>query len=242
MRASRASGRGCTLDDVTPAAGADEVARAFADLVQRRLERAERFACAVPGGSVATAVFPALAQLPVPWGRIDVFLADERFVPASSADSNAHGVDVHLISRITGERPRLHRMPTDGDPDDAARRAAAALCAVTGTPPVLDLVMLGIGPDGHVASLFPGRDDWAARPDWVIAVRDAPKAPPTRLSLGLATLSAARSVWLIAFGAEKATAVAAARHPASTLPAAVVARNSHGARWFVDAAARGDAT
>ena len=227
---------------VTPEAVADEVARAFADLVQRTLERQQRFACAVPGGSVAATVFPVLARLRVPWSQIDVFLADERIVPASSPDSNAAGVEAHLIARITGERPRLHRMPVDGDPDDAARRAAAALCAVTGTPPVLDLVILGIGPDGHVASLFPGRSDWAERPDWVIAVHDAPKPPPARLSLGVATLSAARAVWFIAFGAEKATAIAAARHPTSTLPAAIVAQRSRETRWFLDAAASNAAT
>jgi 6-phosphogluconolactonase len=224
---------------MTPAGVADEVARAFAELVRAELDNQPRFACAVPGGSVATVVFPVLARLPVPWHRIDVFLADERFVPPSSADSNARAAEVHLVSQIAGERPRLHPMPTDGDPDDAARRAGAALCAVAGTPPVLDLVMLGVGPDGHVASLFPDRDDWTRRPDWVIAVHDAPKPPPTRLSLGLATLAAARAVWFVAFGPEKAAAVAAARDPASNLPAAVVARRSRAARWFLDAAARG---
>jgi 6-phosphogluconolactonase len=225
-------------DAVTPAAVADEIARAFADLVRTTLDGQERFACAMPGGSVAPIVFPVLARLRVPWHRVDVFLADERFVPASSPDSNARGIEAHLISRISGARPRLHSMPTDGDPDDAARRAAATLCAVTGTPPVLDLVMLGIGPDGHVASLFPDRD-WSRRPEWVIAVRDAPKPPPTRLSLGLATLSAARALWFIAFGAGKSAAVAAARQPGSTLPAAVVARQTRVTRWFLDAAARG---
>ena len=224
---------------MTPAAVADQVARAFADLVRTQLDRQERFACAVPGGSVATVVFPVLAQLRVPWNRIDVFLADERFVPPSSPDSNARAVELQLISRVVGERPRLHAMPVQGDADDAARRAAAGLCAVAGTPPVLDLVMLGVGPDGHVASLFPDRDDWTRRPDWVIAVHDAPKPPPTRLSLGLATLAAAHAVWFVAFGAEKAPAVAAARDPASNLPAAVVARHSRRTRWFLDAAAGG---
>lgn len=225
---------------MTPAAVADEVARAFAELVRTRLEGQPRFACAVPGGSVATVVFPVLARLRVPWHRIDVFLADERFVPPSSPDSNARSAEVQLVSQVAGERPRLHLMPTDGDPDDAACRAGAALCAVAGSPPVLDLVMLGVGPDGHVASLFPDRDDWLRRPDWVIAVHDAPKPPATRLSLGLATLAAARALWFVAFGAEKAAAVAAARDPASNLPAAVVARRGRAARWFLDAAAGGN--
>jgi 6-phosphogluconolactonase len=227
---------------MTSAAVAVAVAQAFADLVRARLDHQPRVACAVPGGSVATVVFPALAQLQLPWNRIDLVLADERFVPGSSADSNARGVEVHLLARISGELPRLHVMPTDREPESAARHAADALCAVAGTPPVLDLAMLGIGPDGHVASLFPGRDDWLRRPDWVIAVHDAPKPPPTRLSLGLAALAAARAVWFIAFGAEKAAAVAAAQDPASTLPVAIVARHSRETRWFLDAAARGAIT
>jgi 6-phosphogluconolactonase len=224
---------------MTPAAVADEVARAFAQLVRAQLDGQARFACAVPGGSVATVVFPVLARLRLPWHRVDVFLADERFVAPSSPDANARSAEVHLVSHIAGERPRLHLMPTEGDPDDAARRAGEALCAVAGSPPVLDLVMLGVGPDGHVASLFPDRDDWTDRPDWVIAVHDAPKPPPTRLSLGLATLAAARAVWFVAFGAEKAAAVAAARDPGSRLPAAIVARRSRTARWFLDAGASG---
>jgi 6-phosphogluconolactonase len=224
---------------MTPAAVADEVASAFAELARTALDHQPRFACAVPGGSVAAVVFPVLARLRVPWHRIDVFLADERFVPPSSPDSNARSAEEHLVSQVAGPPPRLHPMPTDGHPDDAARRAGAALCAVAGSPPVLDLVLLGVGPDGHVASLFPDRDDWTRRPDWVIAVHDAPKPPPTRLSLGLATLAAAGAVWFVAFGPEKAAAVAAAREPASSLPAAIVARRSRTARWFLDAAASG---
>jgi 6-phosphogluconolactonase len=223
---------------MTPAAVADEVARAFDELVRTTLDHQPRFACAVPGGSVATVVFPVLARLRVPWHRVDVFLADERFVPSSSPESNARGAERHLVSQVAGARPRLHPMPTNGDADDAARRAGMALCAIAGSPPALDLVILGVGPDGHVASLFPDRDDWTRRPDWVIAVHDAPKPPPTRLSLGLATLAAARAVWFVAFGAEKAAAVAAARDPASSLPVAVVARRSRATRWFLDAAAR----
>lgn len=239
MRATRGATPAVHWAAMTPAAVAGEVARAFAHLVRTRLDGQARFACAVPGGSVATVVLPVLARLRLPWQRVDLFLADERFVPPSSPDSNARSTEVHLVSHIAGERPRLHLMPTEGDPDDAARRAGAMLCAAVGSPPVLDLVMLGVGPDGHVASLFPDRDDWTRRTDWVIAVHDAPKPPPTRLSLGLETLAAAGHVWFVAFGPEKAAAVAAARDPDSRLPAAVVARRSRTARWFLDTAASG---
>ena len=112
--------------------------------------------------------------------------------------------------------------------------------AEPGTP--LDVVHLGLGPDGHVCSLFPGHALLGEKTRLVASLDDAPKPPPTRLSLGVATLSAARAVWFIAFGAEKAAAIAAARHPTSTLPAAIVAQRSRETRWFLDAAAADAAT
>lgn len=225
---------------MTPAQVAGAVARAFADAVRETLARRPRFACAVPGGSVATTVFPALATLDLPWDAIDIVLADERFVPASAPDSNARAVREHWLSSMRGARPTLHEMSVDGDPDQAAAAAATRLLAIAGTPPRLDLALLGVGPDGHVASLFPDRHDWLTRPEWVIAVRDAPKPPPTRLSLGLPALAAARAIWFVAFGDEKAAAIAAARHdPDSVLPAAIVARAHAAVRWFLDDGAAG---
>ena len=227
---------------MTPLEVADEVADAFAALVRDTLGQQPRFACAVPGGSVATTVFPALAARALPWAAVDVFLADERFVEPTSPDANQRAVRDHLLAPMSVVRPAFHPMPTSGDPDVAARRAGEDLCDRTGTPPRLDLVLLGVGPDGHVASLFPGDNDWRERIDWVIAVHAAPKAPPTRLSLGLATIVAARHVWFVAFGGEKAAVIDQARHDeTSSLPAAVVARRASGVRWFLDAAAQGGA-
>jgi 6-phosphogluconolactonase len=133
-------------------------------------------------------------------------------------------------------RPTFHPMTTVGvRAEEAAQMAAMVLCGVAGTPPRLDLAILGVGPDGHVASLFPGSPDWRQSPAWVLAVHDAPKPPPDRLSLGLATLSAACELWFVAFGAEKAAAIREARAvPHSPLPVAVVARSGPRVRWFLD--------
>ena len=223
---------------MTPHEVADEVADAFAALVRDTLGQQPRFACALPGGSVATTVFPALAVRAVPWTKVDVFLADERFVEPSSPDANQRAVRDHLLAPLSGPRPAFHPMAAAGDPDDAARRAGEELCDLTGVPPRLDLVVLGVGPDGHVASLFPTDHEWVERRDWVIAVRAAPKPPPTRLSLGVATIVAARNVWFVAFGAEKAAVIDEARRDESSrLPAAIVARRSSRVRWFLDSAA-----
>lgn len=227
---------------MTPLEVADEVADAFAALVRDTLGQQPRFACAVPGGSVAATVFPALASRALPWTAVDVFLADERFVEPTSPDANQRGVRDHLLAPLSAARPAFHPMPTTGDPDVAARRAGEDLCDRTGTPPRLDLVMLGVGPDGHVASLFPEDSGWRERSDWVIAVRDAPKPPPVRLSLGLAAIGAARHVWFVAFGGEKAAVIDQARRDdTSSLPVAVVARRASRVRWFLDSAAQGGA-
>ena len=190
----------------------------------------------MPGGSVASHVFPRLARQAVPWSIVDIFLADERLVAPDHPDSNVRAVRERWLERLQAVRPTLHPMTTVGvSAEEAARLASTILCGVAGTPPRLDLVLLGVGPDGHVASLFPSSPGWRDSPAWVLAVHDAPKPPPERLSLGLATLSASRELWFVAFGAEKAAAIAEARTvPHSPLPVAVVARSGPQVRWFLD--------
>lgn len=185
---------------------------------------------------MASHVFPRLARQGVPWSIVDIFLADERIVAPDHPDSNARAVREQWLERLSGARPAFHPMtPVGVSADEAARLASTTLCDVAGTPPRLDLVLLGVGPDGHVASLFPGSTAWRESSAWVLAVHDAPKPPPDRLSLGLATLSASREIWFVAFGAEKAAAIAEARAvPHSPLPVAVVARSGPRVRWFLD--------
>jgi 6-phosphogluconolactonase len=224
---------------VTPDTVAAQVADAFGETVTRAASERRRLRCAVAGGSVASHVFPLLARQSVPWSIVDVFLADERLVAADHPESNARAVAQFWLAHLEAERPVFHPMTTVGvSAEEAARLAARTLCEVAGTPPHLDLVVLGVGPDGHVASLFPGLPGWRESSDWVLAVHGAPKPPPDRLSLGLATLAQAREIWFLAFGAEKAAAIAEARAvPHSPLPVAVVARSGPRVRWFLDRAA-----
>lgn len=221
---------------MAPDSVAAQVAAAFADAVTHAATTRRRFLCAVPGGSVASRVFPHIARHALPWSIVDIFLADERLVADDHADSNARAVRQHWLAHVEAAGPVFHPMTTVGvGADQAASLASTTLCAIAGTPPRLDLVMLGVGPDGHVASLFPELSEWRDSPDWVLAVHDAPKPPPDRLSLGLATLAVAREIWFVAFGAEKAAAIAEARAvPHSPLPVAVVARSGPRVRWFLD--------
>jgi 6-phosphogluconolactonase len=217
-------------------------ARLAAELIRTAAEAVAargRFCCAVPGGSVADAVLPRLAAAAFDWRPVHVFLADERFVPPGDPASNERLVRDRWLSRTTGPAPTLHPLYRNGSLADAAAAAARDLTAALGDPPRLDLVLLGVGPDGHVASLFPND---AALDDarWVVPVTGAPKPPAERITLGLRTLAAAREVWFAAFGREKAHAIADARsNPASALPAAIVAARAAGVRWWLDAEAGG---
>lgn len=224
-----------TADQVAAA-----VAQAFAVAMSEALSRRGRFLCAVPGGSVAERVLPRLARLQLDWSAVHVWLADERMVDPADAESNQRAVRAGWIDRVGPPRPVLHVPPTTRTTaEQAAATYADALAAVAGVPPRLDVVLLGVGPDGHVASLFPDDPGWRTDQRWAIGVRRAPKPPPERVSLGLATLAAAAEIWLVAFGPEKAAAIARSRDPGSALPAAVVARSGPPVRWFLDRDATG---
>src|SRR5262245_17696408 len=176
----------------------------FERLVRDAVAQRGRFSCALPGGSVAEALFPAFAGLAFPWQQVHVFFGDERAVPPTDPDSN-YGLARRLwLDRVAA---RVHPMltgPAD-DLDAAATAYANELRATLGDPIRLDLALLGMGPDGHVCSLFPNRTLPSDRP--VAVIRDSPKPPPTRLTLTMPVLAAARAVWAVAFGAAKAAIV-----------------------------------
>jgi 6-phosphogluconolactonase len=226
-----------SCDEVAAAA-----ASAFEDRVTTALARQPRFAVAVPGGSVASMVFPRLAVLPLPWSRVDLTWVDERVVPASDPESNLGAARTKWIDRLPDARPRLIAPAVDlGDPFRVAAEWQAALVAALGSPPRLDLVILGMGPDGHVASLFPGHALLDGRGAWTASLTDSPKPPAVRVTLTLDTILAAAEIWIVACGPEKAAAVADVRGNAhSRLPGAIVARQAKRLTWYLDdAAARG---
>jgi 6-phosphogluconolactonase len=236
LRAGCRYTRCVTADEV-----AISVASSFAGAAATAIAARGRFLCAVPGGSVATRVFPRFADLQLDWRLVHVWLADERVVGPDDEQSNQRAVREHWLAGLAGSGPVFHSPHVEGQtPESAAILCADDLTTVAGVPPRLDVVLLGVGPDGHVASLFPSDPAWTTAHEWVIAVRKAPKPPSKRISLGLPTLAAAAEIWIVAFGAEKAAAIAEARvSPSSTLPVAVVARSGPAIRWFLDDGASG---
>ena len=227
---------------------AAEFARRLTATAMHAIDERGRFAFAVPGGSVARAFLPALAGAPIDWRRVDLFWCDERCVPPDDPESN-FGVarSLWLGDAPDGATPRVHplygaRRDASGaaapDASQAATEATAEVARVLGSPPVLDLALLGVGEDGHVASLFPGHAALEETATPVIAIRDAPKPPPCRLTMTLPTLTRARSVCVAAFGATKSDVMRAAlEDPGSPLPVARVVRGARDPWIFLDPAA-----
>lgn len=196
------------------------------------------------GGTIADRIHATISASPdaglVDWSRVDVWFGDERFVPSDSPDRNAGQAHAALLEALPFDTGRIHVMPaSDGPYGDDVDRAAAAYAdelaaATTHDGPAFDVLMLGVGPDGHCASLFPGHPEVHSEAS-VLAVRDSPKPPPTRISLGMQMLSSAREVWFVVSGAEKADAVAAAVRGGDV--AEVPAAGPRGVErtvWFLD--------
>lgn len=236
---------------------ADELAAAVAARFVTRLAdvQAARGEASVvlTGGGIAARTLAAVAASPargaVDWRRLDVWWGDERFLPAGDPERNETQAREALLDAVPLDPARVHPMPaSDGpdgdDPEAAAQRYAASLASAArpedhGPTPAFDVLMLGVGPDGHIASLFPGMPAvYDERP--VVAVRGAPKPPPVRLSLTLPSIHAANEVWVVVAGADKARAVTMALSGAG--PTQVPAAAAYGRRrtlWLLDRAAAG---
>jgi 6-phosphogluconolactonase len=201
------------------------------------------------GGGVGTAALEALrdssARAAVDWPRVDVWWGDERFVAADDPARNELQARRALLDALDLDPARVHPMgalggPDGDDPDAAAARYAAELAeAAPGSAavPPFDVLLLGMGPEGHTASIFP--ESPAAHDErTVLAVHGCPKPPPTRVSLGFAALQAAKDAWMVVSGADKAPAVALALSGAGRVqvPAAGV-RGHRQTLWLLDEAA-----
>jgi 6-phosphogluconolactonase len=185
----------------------------------------------------------------VDWARVHVWWGDERFLPDGDADRNETQARDALLDHVPVREEHVHVMPPSGaasGPEDAARAYAEELARRAGPTdrprvPRFDVLMLGVGPDGHVASLFPEHPQVHEGELTVVGVRGSPKPPPERVSLTFPAINAADEVWLLATGAEKAPAVALALAGAG--PVQIPAAGVCGRRrtvWLLDRAAARD--
>jgi 6-phosphogluconolactonase len=172
---------------------------------------------ALTGGSIADATYQAIAALEakepsVDWMRVDFWWGDERYVPADSSDRNDRAAGLDLLDVVVVDPARVHAMPAEDEvhPDLEAAAASYDHLVRTREPGDFDLVLLGMGPDGHVASLFPGFPQLDVDDRIAVAVTDSPKPPPERITLTFPALNQAGEVWFLVSGSGKAEAVARA--------------------------------
>lgn len=186
----------------------------------------------VTGGTVGILTLAKLREVPMDWAKVHVWWGDERFVDRNSGDRNELQARNALLDHIDIPAENLHAFPASDEGlslDEAAGKFRKEVSGVN-----FDILLLGIGPDGHVASLFPGKE---ASGDLVVAEHDSPKPPPMRLSLSYEAINSAREVWFTVAGADKQNAVATAfGESPEQLPVGRV-RGRERTVWFVDATA-----
>jgi 6-phosphogluconolactonase len=207
-----------------------------------------RFSIALSGGSTPKVLYGLLGSEPyrdqIDWSKVDIFWSDERCVPPDSADSNYHMAREVLLSRVPLSPQQVHRMPADQPDHDAAAQAYThEMRQSFGTDgiPHFDLIQLGMGPEGHTASLFPHQASLHEQQRLVMYV-NVPKPPPARLTFTPPILNAARHMLFLVTGAEKADAVQAVLegdYNPEEYPAQIVRPASGEVVWMLDEAAAG---
>ena len=226
---------------------AEAAADRFVAVARKAIEANGIFRVAMSGGSTPKRVYPLLLEPSrrdaVDWSRVEFFWGDERAVPPDHPDSNFGVAYQMLIAHLPIARPdRIHRMPAEAPDIDAAALSyeseiRLAFGARGNEPPAFDLIWLGMGPDGHTASLFPGTLALEEAERWVVG-NWVPSQDAWRMTFTYPLLNAARHVLSVVTGADKAEALRAIRDGGSGLPAEAV--SGRGVLWIVDAAAAGE--
>ena len=211
------------------------------------LEAKDTFRVSLSGGSTPKTLYQLLAsdefRNQFPWQRVSWYFGDERFVPYDSPDSNYRMVREAMFAKAPVPPDNIHSIPVDGSPDDAARRYERTLQQAYGTTsldptrPLFDVTLLGLGPDGHTASLLPGEPVLEERKRWVAAVSHG--RPEVRITLTYPVIESSRRVAFLVAGREKAAIFRDIRAGGSEVPAARV-RPVGELFWFVDRAAAGE--
>lgn len=210
------------------------------EFIETRLHETGQVHIALAGGTTPRRAYELLAELRADWAGVHLWFGDERMVPLENIDANAWMVHSALASPAHIPATQVHTIPTDLGPRSACDAYVAELrCllpADSAGMPVLDIAVLGLGEDGHTASLFPGSPVLRAAGPVCAVVEDAPKPPPVRITMTIDMLNTARTRIVLATGVGKADAVAAAldeRDP--RIPASLLTRDA--TTWILDAAA-----
>lgn len=220
----------------------------LADAIEAALAARGRALVVLTGGGNGIALLKRLGEHAgrIDWTKVHLFFGDDRFVAADDDERNDKQARDALLGRIDIPAANVHAMPASdgdcGDDLDAAAQAYQEVLAANAEPgqpaPDFDVHLLGMGPEGHVNSLFPDTPAVREETRLVVGVPDSPKPPPRRITLTLPAIRRSRQVWLVVSGAAKAEAVAAAiggADPVSVPAAGAVGREE--TLWLLDAAA-----
>jgi 6-phosphogluconolactonase len=225
----------------TPEELAEQTAARLAAVLAQAQATRGTASVVLTGGRTGGAVLAALRQASLDWSTIDVYWGDERFLPGGDPERNETLAREQLLDHVPVAPDRVHPVaPSDGEFGDDPDAAAEAYAVLLNDVESFDVVLLGVGEEGHTASLFPHSPGVAETARAVVAVRDCPKPPPTRVSFTLPTIRRGERVWLMTTGAAKAEAVAAAQAgaEAADIPAAG-ATGRQETLWLLDKAAAG---
>jgi 6-phosphogluconolactonase len=227
-------------------ANADELAAraasAWLDEIAAANHAAKPHCVALSGGRIAlkffTSVVAQTKARAISLGLVHFFWADERCVPPDDAESNFRAAHELLFAPLRINDAQIHRIHGEDSPEIAAQKATMDICHVapknSAGQPVLDLIFLGMGEDGHVASLFPGKMEGKMPADIFCAVNNSPKPPPNRVTLSYAAIAAAKNVWVLASGAGKETALRESLFPDGKTPLARVIQSRLQTKIFSD--------
>jgi 6-phosphogluconolactonase len=215
-------------------------------MTQAALAAKTPFRVSLSGGSTPKALYSLLAaddfRDRFPWARVSWYWGDERFVPYDHPDSNYRMTREAMLSKAPVPPENIHPVPADGSPEEAARRYEHTLREAYGVPtfdparPLFDITLLGLGADGHTASLLPGQPVLEERTRWVMAVSHG--RPEIRITMTYPAINSSRRIAFLVTGREKAAILSTVRGGDSALPAARV-RPVGELIWFVDKAAAG---
>ncbi len=214
-----------------PEALADAAAARIVSIVQAAAEAGQRCSIGLAGGGTPRDIYTRLALAEVPWDRVDFYFGDERCVPPDDVDSNYLMASQSLLAGLEGSGARIFRMEAEAEDREAAADAYAALL-----PPRIDVLLLGMGPDGHTASLFPGHEAMQERARLVVPVK-GPKPPPWRLTITAPVIEAAVHTLVMAHGASKAEMISRVIDGPYNPQETPIQLALKGGIWFLDEAA-----
>jgi 6-phosphogluconolactonase len=227
-------------------ANADELAAraasAWLDEIAVANHAAKPHCVALSGGRIALKFFAAVVEQTkareISLGLVHFFWADERCVPPDDAESNFRAAHELLFAPLRINDAQIHRIHGEDLPEVAVQKATMDICHVvlkkSEGQPILDLIFLGMGEDGHVASLFPGKTEGTIHADIFCAVKNSPKPPPNRVSLSYEAIAAAHEVWVLASGPGKETALRESFSPTGKTPLARVIQSRPQTKIFSD--------